>query len=59
METIEEVAELIKSVFEDIEHHQINKILYCEICNNFEKLETLEEALDRLKLMIEEIENTI
>jgi hypothetical protein len=59
METVEDAAELIKSVFEDIEHYQINKILYCKECDNIEKLETLEEALDRLKLIVEEIENSI
>jgi len=59
METPQEAAELLKSIFEDIEHRQINKILYCDECDNFEKLEALEEALDRLKLAIEEIENSL
>jgi len=59
METVEEIAESIKETFRDIEHRQINKILYCEECNNIEKLETVDEVLDRLKILIEEIESSL
>jgi hypothetical protein len=59
METVEEIAESIKETFENIEHRQINKILYCEECSNMEKLEIVDEVLDRLKILIEEIESSL
>ena len=59
MEAIEEVAEHIKATFEDIEQYNINKILYCENCDNSEKFATLEEIKDKLVLLLEDIDKTI
>ena len=59
METIEEMAMHIKATFEDIEQYNINKILYCENCNNNEKFDSLEEIKDKLILLLEDIDKNI
>ena len=59
METIEDIAMHIKATFEDIEQYNINKILYCEDCNNDEKFESLEDIKDKLVLLLEDIDKNI
>jgi len=59
METIEDIAMQVKATFEDIEQYNINKILYCENCDNNEKFESLEDLKDKLVLLIEDIDKTI
>ena len=59
METIEDFAMRIKATFEDIEQYNINKILYCENCNNDEKFDVLRETKDKLILLVDDIDRVL
>lgn len=59
MERFEDLATHIKETFEDIEQYNLNKVLYCEDCNNDEKYESLNELKDKLVLLIEDIDKII
>lgn len=56
MESLEDIAIHIKATFEDIEVYDLSRIEN-DIFSDDEKLQHLEEAKDKLVLLIQDIDN--